>query len=105
MCEQGSIDINGQRFIIGNASTSVGHCDASRDTTTASIIQKWKSRDCFVRYVDGHKLRNIWYNVRVVSLKDAMVNIDTWTTNWQLGLDEAEQQLVQTAKWRKGLLF
>jgi len=75
------------------------------DAKTHSIIKKWKSQDCFVRHVNGHTLDNRKDNLRVVSLKDAIDNISTWTVDWCIDLSGDELKLVQSDAWRKGLIF
>lgn len=72
---------------------------------TSSIMRKWKSQSSFIRFVDGNTGNIHPDNLKYVSIKDAMKNIDTWKVDWDMDLTRAEIQQVRSKSWRKGLLF
>jgi len=98
-----------------------------------SILAKWQKRmnraqhmkmggGAFIRFLDGNAnhvfetLRSpecgrLMYprdgveNMVFIDLAQVLENFTTWTSDWRLGLDEEEVNLVMDASWRDGLVF
>lgn len=74
------------------------------DEMTKSIVTKWREQQIFVRFMNGDTRDCHHSNLQVVSLKNAMENIDDWTVDWDMYLSDEETQLVQCPAWRLQLL-
>ena len=73
---------------------------------TATILAKWSNRNnYFIRHKDNNTQNNKINNLEYVSVKDAMENFDTWTTDWMDGLTKIERKIVSLKNWREGLIF
>jgi hypothetical protein len=72
---------------------------------TRSILKKWREKGSFVRFLNGDNRDCSVNNLRDVTLKDALDNIDSWTVDWDLNLTENEKDLVRTKSWRNNLVF
>ena len=72
-----------------------------------TILKNWADRDSqLIRFVNGNMKDCSSFNLCYVNVEDAMVNFDTWVTDWDSGLAEEEKVLVQEEKsWRRGLVF
>ena len=69
------------------------------------ILKKWTDRDSqLIRFLNGNT-KDCSSNLCYVDDEDAMVNFDTWVTDWDSGLTEEEKALVQDKSWRRGLVF
>jgi hypothetical protein len=63
-----------------------------RSCICESILKKWADRDSeLIRFLNG--------NLCYVDVEDAMVNFDTWVTNWDTVLTEEEKLLIQDDSW------
>lgn len=74
-------------------------------TLTDSILAKWREQGSFIRFKDGDTKNCRADNLEWVSIKDAMDNFHTWTTDWDMNLTRREKRVVETTNWRMGLRF
>ena len=72
---------------------------------TNSILKKWREQGSFIRFLDGNTLNCSVNNLAWVSIKDAMLNFDSWRTDWDADLSKREKDLVNDPTWRSGLSF
>lgn len=70
---------------------------------TMSILAKWRQQGIFFRFLDNNTLNCRLDNIEKVELYEALMNIDTWTVDWDMELTEEEIELVKTPEWRAGL--
>ena len=71
-----------------------------------TILKKWTDRDYqLIRFLNGNMKDCSSSNLCYVDVEDAMVNVDTWVTDWDTGLTEEEKVLVQDKSWRRDLVF
>ena len=71
-----------------------------------AILKKWTDRDSeLIRFLNGNTKDFSSSNLCYVDVEDAMVNFDTWVTDWDSGLTDEEKVLVQENSWRRGLVF
>jgi len=76
------------------------HVDAKRIPTYGAF-----DSGGFVRHVDGDTTNNASVNLCWVSLEDAMINFENWTTDYDILLEPEELLLVADPAWRRGLIF
>ena len=86
------------------------YCDMDsvpkRNAIGKAILKKWADRDSqFIRFLNGNMKDCSSSNLCYVDVEDAMVNFDTWVTDWDSGLTEEEKALVQDKSWQRGLVF
>jgi hypothetical protein len=72
---------------------------------TERIIAKWRSRQLFIRFINGDKLDCRRCNLQEVPLDEAMNHVHDWIVDWDIDLTPAERRLVLTNEWRSGLQF
>ena len=53
-----------------------------------------------IRFLNGNTKDRSSSNLYYVDVEDAMVNFDTWVTEWDSGLTEEEKVLVQDKSWQ-----
>jgi hypothetical protein len=74
---------------------------------TKCIIRKWsKQAFCtgFIRFLNGITTDCRVENMLLVSLRDALVNIDQWKVDWDKNLELSEIKLVKDPTWRRVFL-
>jgi hypothetical protein len=67
------------------------------------IIRKWSkqaSSTGFVRFLNGITTDRRAENMQLVSLRDALVNIDEWKVDWDEKLELSEINMVKDPTWR-----
>ncbi len=67
---------------------------------TETIWRKWRAQGVFFRFLDGDKENRRAANMKQVTLKEALVNINSWVCDWDFDLTQQEIQLVHNAVWR-----
>ena len=76
---------------------------------TESIFTKWKwqlnMNGGFIRWINGNRIDYTPSNIVFVSPQDAMRNIDSWTVDWDMELDDDEIALVHVPSWRENIHF
>ena len=71
--------------------------------TFKHIIRKWSkqaSSTGFVRFLNGITTDRCAENMLLVSLRDALVNIDQWKVDWDKKLELSEIKMVKDPTWR-----
>ena len=68
-----------------------------------SIAIKWKSQRFFHRYLNGNPLDVYKENAVPVSLRDALLHLSEWTTDWNVQLTLREAQLIRNINWDRHL--
>jgi hypothetical protein len=91
------------RTLAGYEDADLLPCFDGKTNLADSILQKWRAQGFFVRFNNGDKADCRIDNLEFVKLKDAVENIGTWTTDWDMKLTEEEKALVMDATWRSGL--
>ena len=77
----------------------------NRSDIGKAILKKWADRDSqVIRFVNGNMKYCSSSNLFYVDVEDAIVNFDTWVTDWDSGLTEEEKVLVQEKSWRRGVV-
>ena len=76
---------------------------------TESIFTKWKwqlnMNGGFLRWINGNRIDYTPSNIVFVSPQDAMRNIDSWTVDWDMELDDDEIAHVHVPSWRENIHF
>lgn len=67
---------------------------------TEIILRKWRSQAVFYRYLDGDVKNCKAKNLKAVSLKEALVHINDWVSDWDSELTDKEIFLVNNSAWR-----
>lgn len=64
------------------------------------IWRKWRAQGVFYRFLDGDNTNRRAANMKQVTLKEALVNINSWVCDWDIELTPQEIQIVHNAIWR-----
>jgi hypothetical protein len=71
---------------------------------TETIMRKWRKQAVFYRYKDGDKFNAIAKNLQQVTLKEALVNFNTWVCDWDMDLTDNEIAVVNNSAWRYAIV-
>jgi hypothetical protein len=66
----------------------------NRSDIGKAILKKWTDRDfqlILIRFLNGNTKDCSSFNLCYVDVEEAMVNFDTWVTDWDSGLTEEEK--------------